>query len=175
MGSQQYLRSLYFFLSPLNTAAIEMNLTCKEACLYFCFNNLPSCLPPCLTLWQHGVPQWPRWHFESHGTCLSSSKICLVKKQFLVFTGLLFPCVGGSPYFVSSTAILIPHVPFTMSSLCLGINSWASPSSRLRLVGICLNSQSFRSRAFSKTSHSLGRGCQPTQLVLNKGIFEGFA
>lgn len=50
MGSQQYLRSLYFFLSPLKTAATEMILTCKEASSYFCFtfNNLPFCLPSCL-------------------------------------------------------------------------------------------------------------------------------
>lgn len=43
----------FFFLSSPKRAAIEMILNCKEASLYFCFtyNNLPSCLPPCLKLW----------------------------------------------------------------------------------------------------------------------------
>lgn len=50
MESQQYLRSLCIFLSPMKTAATEMILTCEEASLYFCFtfNNLPFCLPSCL-------------------------------------------------------------------------------------------------------------------------------
>lgn len=99
---------------------------------------------------------------------LSSEKAAPYFHRFVV------PLCGRQSLFCFLTAILIPHISFTMSSLCLSINGRASPSLGLQLLGICLNSQSFRSRAFSKTSCSLGTSCQPTQLVLNKGIFEGF-
>lgn len=117
-GESAILEVILFFLPPLKTAAIEMILTSKEASLYFCFNNLQSCLmPQAEVAWSSLMAQVAFWTSDMSFFLknLSSEKAVSYFHRFVVpLCGMqslfcFLHCYSHPPYFLYNVFSVFGH------------------------------------------------------------------